>query len=84
MRDWQFPIVGGGGGIWSWLHIEDAATAAVSSAERGGQGVYLTADDRPLPIREWLPGFAEWVKAPPPPHVSVEDALKTEGGEDAV
>jgi nucleoside-diphosphate-sugar epimerase len=79
----RFPIVGNGEGVWSWLHIEDAAIATVSAAERGNPGVYLIADDRPLAVREWLPAFAEWLGGPPPPHVSVEDALKT-SGEDAV
>jgi nucleoside-diphosphate-sugar epimerase len=40
--------------------------------------------DEPLPVREWLPAFAKWLNAPPPPQISVDDALKTEGGADAV
>lgn len=80
----QFPIIGNGEGVWSWLHIEDAAIATTAAAEQGNPGIYLIANDRPLAIREWLPAFAQWVKAPPPPHVSVEEALKEDGGEDAV
>jgi nucleoside-diphosphate-sugar epimerase len=83
VRERQFPIVGNGDGVASWLHIEDAAIATVAAAERGNPGVYLIADDRPLPAREWLPAFARWVDAPPPPRVSVEDALRA-GGADAV
>lgn len=83
VRRQQFPIVGGGDGVWSWLHVDDAAFATASAAERGRPGVYLIADDRPLAVREWLPAFARWLKAPPPPRVSNQDALAA-GGEDAV
>jgi len=84
VRQQQFPIVGDGEGVWSWLHIEDAAIATVAAAERGNAGIYLIANDQPLPVREWLPAFAQWVNAPPPPQISVVDALKTDGGADAV
>ncbi|HEY0726810.1 MAG TPA: NAD(P)-dependent oxidoreductase [Pyrinomonadaceae bacterium] len=83
VRQQQFPIVGDGEGVWSWLHIDDAAIATVAAAERGNPGIYLIANDQPLAVREWLPAFARWVDAPPPPRISVEDALKT-GGADAV
>jgi nucleoside-diphosphate-sugar epimerase len=83
VRKQQFPIVGNGDGVWSWLHIEDAALATVAAAERGNPGIYLIADDQPLPVREWLPAFARCMNAPPPPQISVEDALKA-GGADAV
>lgn len=84
VREQQFPIVGNGVGVWSWLHIEDAAIATVSAAERGNPGIYLIANDQPLAVNEWLPAFAKWVNAPPPPLISVEDALKSEGGADTV
>ncbi len=84
VRQQQFPIVGNGDGVWSWLHIEDAAIATVAAAEQGNPGVYLIADDRPLAVREWLSAFARWLNAPPPPQISVEDALKKEGGADIV
>ena len=80
----QFPIVGNGEGVWSWLHIEDAALATIAAAEEGNSGIYLITDDQPLPVREWLPAFAQSLNAPPPPQISVEDALKTDGGADAV
>jgi nucleoside-diphosphate-sugar epimerase len=83
VRQQQFPIVGNGDGVWSWLHIEDAAIATVAAAERGTPGIYLIANDRPLAVREWLPAFARWLNAPPPPRKSVEDVLRTTG-EDAV
>jgi nucleoside-diphosphate-sugar epimerase len=84
VRQQQFPIVGNGNGVWSWLHIEDAAIATVAAAEQGNPGVYLIVDDQPLAVREWLPAFARSLNAPPPPRVSVEDALKMEGGADSV
>jgi 2-alkyl-3-oxoalkanoate reductase len=84
VRQQQFPIVGNGEGVWSWLHIEDAASATVAAAERGDPGIYLIANDQPLAVREWLPAFAQWLSAPPPPQVSVEEALKASGGADAV
>ncbi|HWS87681.1 MAG TPA: NAD(P)-dependent oxidoreductase [Pyrinomonadaceae bacterium] len=83
VRQRQFPVIGEGEGVASWLHIEDAAVATAAAAERGNPGIYLIANDQPLPAREWLPAFARWVDAPPPPHVSVEEALKA-GGADAV
>ena len=84
VRQRQFPIVGNGEGMWSWLHIEDAALATIAAAERGNPGVYLIADDQPSALREWLPAFARWLNAPPPPQASLEDALKSDGGPDAV
>src|SRR5262245_56791069 len=83
VRQQKFPIVGNGEGIWSWLHIEDAAIATVAAAEQGNPGIYLVANDHPLAVREWLPAFAQWLNAPPPPRISV-DALKASGGADAV
>ncbi len=77
----QFPIVGSGEGVWSWLHIGDAAIVTAAAAEQGSPGVYLIANDQPLPLREWLPAFAQWLKAPPPPHISSEDALIASGAD---
>jgi nucleoside-diphosphate-sugar epimerase len=83
VRQRQFPIIGDGEGVASWLHIEDAAVATAAAAEQGNPGIYLIANDQPLAAREWLPAFARWVDAPPPPQVSIEDALKA-GGADAI
>ena len=82
VRQQQFPIIGNGEGVWSWLHIEDAALATIAAGEQGNPGIYLIADDQPLAVREWLPAFARWLNAPPPPQISVEDAK--DGGADAV
>ena len=83
VRQQQFPIVGNGAGVWSWVHVEDAAAATVAAVERGNPGIYLITDDQPLAAQVWLPAYARSLKAPPPPHVSVEDVLSG-GGADAV
>jgi nucleoside-diphosphate-sugar epimerase len=83
VREQQFLIIGSGEGVWSWLHIEDAAIATANAAVQGNPGVYLIANDQPLAVRQWLPAFAEWLNAPQPPQISTEDALKA-GGADAV
>jgi nucleoside-diphosphate-sugar epimerase len=59
------PIVGAGGGMFSFLSVEDAASAAVAALGRG-RGVYNVADDEPAPAREWIPVFCDAVGAPPP------------------
>jgi len=55
VRQQQFPVIGNGEGVWSWLHIADAAIATIAAAERGNPGIYVIADDKPLALREWLP-----------------------------
>jgi nucleoside-diphosphate-sugar epimerase len=67
----RFPVVGDGGGIWSWLHVEDAAAATLAAIEHGAPGVYNVVDDEPAPVREWLPVLAEAMGAPPPRHAPV-------------
>ncbi|MEH2332775.1 NAD-dependent epimerase/dehydratase family protein [Nostoc sp.] len=79
VRQQQFPIVGNGEGVWSWVHIEDVAIATVAAVEQGNPGIYLITGDRPLEVREWLPAFARWLNAPPPPQISVEEALRLGG-----
>jgi nucleoside-diphosphate-sugar epimerase len=58
IRKRQFPIIGDGGGIWSYVHIEDAASATVAAVDNGGPGIYNVVDDEPAPVREWLPALA--------------------------
>jgi nucleoside-diphosphate-sugar epimerase len=65
----RFPVIGDGGGVWSWTHVDDAAAATVAALQRGGSGVYNITDDEPAPVVEWLPGLAEAVGAPPPMRV---------------
>jgi nucleoside-diphosphate-sugar epimerase len=66
VRARKFPLVGSGAGIWSFVHIEDAATATVAAVERRGTGVYNVVDDDPAPVSEWLPALAAAVGAKPP------------------
>ncbi|NJO42476.1 MAG: NAD(P)-dependent oxidoreductase [Cyanobacteria bacterium RU_5_0] len=81
VRQQQFPMIGKGEGVWSWIHVEDAAIATVAAVERENPGVYLITDDQPLQVREWLPAYAQWLNAPPPPIVSVEAALEVAGAD---
>ena len=62
----RLPIVGGGTGVWSHLHVEDAAQATVLATEIGAPGVYNVVDDDPAPVSEWLPYLAEVIGARPP------------------
>jgi nucleoside-diphosphate-sugar epimerase len=71
VRKRKMPIVGSGAGIWSWIHIEDAASATVAALERGGPGVYNIVDDEPAPIADWLPYLAETIGAKSPRRVPV-------------
>ncbi len=65
----KFPLVGDAGGVWSFTHLDDAATAAIVAAEQGGSGVYNVVDDDPAPTAVWLPALAEAVGAKPPRRV---------------
>jgi nucleoside-diphosphate-sugar epimerase len=69
IRKRRFPIVGGGGGVWSHVHIEDAAAATAVAVERGERGIYNVVDDDPAPVREWLPELARALGAKPPRRV---------------
>lgn len=66
VRKRRVPIVGGGTGIWSFCHIDDAATATFAAATRGAAGIYNIVDDEPAPVSEWLPELARAVGAKPP------------------
>src|SRR3954447_24021530 len=69
VRKRQFPIVGDGGGISSFIHLDDAAAATVLAVEQYRPGIYNVVDDDPAPIREWLPVLADVLGAKPPRHV---------------
>jgi nucleoside-diphosphate-sugar epimerase len=71
VRRRRFPIVGDGGGVWSFIHVADAARATLAAAERGEPGLYNITDDEPAPVAEWLPGLARIIGAPPPRHAPV-------------
>jgi 2-alkyl-3-oxoalkanoate reductase len=66
VRKRQYPIVGDGGGITSWIHLEDAAAATVLALKHDGPAIYSIVDDEPAPVREWLPVLAEALGAKPP------------------
>jgi nucleoside-diphosphate-sugar epimerase len=71
VRNRRLPIVGDGGGVWSFVHLDDAAAATVLALERRAQGVYNVVDDDPAPVREWLPVLARTIGAKPPRRVPV-------------
>jgi nucleoside-diphosphate-sugar epimerase len=71
VRERKVPIVGGGEGVWSLIHVADAAGATVLALERGGTGLYNVADDEPAPVREVLPAMAEALGARPPRKVPI-------------
>jgi 2-alkyl-3-oxoalkanoate reductase len=66
VRKCQYPIVGDGGGILSFVHLDDAAAATVLALEQGAAGIYNIVDDEPAPVREWLPALASALGAKPP------------------
>jgi nucleoside-diphosphate-sugar epimerase len=66
VRKRKFPVVGDGRGIWSFVHIADAAEATVAAVERGERGIYNVVDDEPAPVAEWLPALAQKLGAPKP------------------
>jgi len=76
----QFPIIGQGEGIWSFVHIDDAAKAAVL-ALKCPPGVYNIVNDQPLALNEWLPAFASFLKAPQPLKITEEAGLQQKGAD---
>ncbi|WP_448005207.1 NAD-dependent epimerase/dehydratase family protein [Agromyces bauzanensis] len=62
----KLPLVGGGTGVWSFCHVEDAASATAIAVTRGAPGIYNIVDDDPAPVAEWLPELARIVGAKPP------------------
>lgn len=69
VRRRRYPIVGRGSGIWSFLHVKDAAAATASLAESRAEGIFNIVDDDPAPMRDWLPIYARTLVAPPPRRV---------------
>jgi len=82
VRRQETPVIGRGDGVWSFVHIEDAARATVAALS-APPGIYNVVDDDPAPVGRWLPAFARWVGAPPPPQMSESEA-RAAVGEDAV
>jgi nucleoside-diphosphate-sugar epimerase len=58
VRKRKFPLVGNGGGVWSFIHIADAADATAAAVDHGTRGIYNVVDDDPAPVAEWLPALA--------------------------
>ncbi|MGH3342585.1 MAG: NAD-dependent epimerase/dehydratase family protein [Carbonactinosporaceae bacterium] len=65
----QLPIVGGGRGVWSFVHIGDVAAATVAALDGGAPGLYNITDDEPAPVADWLPELADAIGAKPPRRV---------------
>ncbi len=81
VREQKYPVIGPGAGVYSFIHVEDAAAATVAALE-SGPGVYNIVDDDPSEMKFWLPAFARFVSAPPPPHVTEQEAQAS--GPDAI
>jgi nucleoside-diphosphate-sugar epimerase len=71
LRKRTLPIIGDGAGVWSFVHVADAASAAVAAIQRGAPGPYNIADDEPAPVAIWLPELARTVGAPAPWRIPV-------------
>jgi len=69
VRRRKFPLVGDGGGVWSFIHVADAAEATMAAVEHGSRGVYNIVDDDPAPVAEWLPALAQTLGAKKPMRV---------------
>jgi len=69
VRKRKFPVVGSGTGLWSFVHIDDVATATKAAIESDATGIYNIVDDEPAPVSEWLPYLAATIGAKPPRHV---------------
>jgi 2-alkyl-3-oxoalkanoate reductase len=71
VRRRRLPVVGKGSGVFSFIHVDDAADATVAAVERGAAGVYNVTDDEPAPMTQWVPVFAQAAGAKPPRRVPV-------------
>jgi nucleoside-diphosphate-sugar epimerase len=69
VREGKLPIIGDGGGVWSFIHIADAAEATVAAIEHANRGAYNVVDDDPAPVAEWLPALAQMLGADEPMRV---------------
>jgi nucleoside-diphosphate-sugar epimerase len=69
IRKRRFPLVGDGGGVWSFIHIADAAEATMAAVEHGSRGVYNIVDDDPAPVAEWLPALTRMLSGKKPRRV---------------
>ena len=79
IRERRFPLIGDGGGVWSFVHIADAAEATLAAIERGSRGVYNVVDDDPATVAEWLPALADKLGAEEPMRVQPSVAREFAG-----
>jgi nucleoside-diphosphate-sugar epimerase len=68
-RKRRLPLIGSGAGVWSFIHVDDAAEATLAAIEQGAPGIYNIADDEPAPASTWVPALTDAVGAPSPRHV---------------
>jgi 2-alkyl-3-oxoalkanoate reductase len=80
VRQGHVPVIGKGQGVWSFVHIEDAAAATVAALQCA-PGAYNVVDGDPAPQHVWLPAFARAAGAPEPPRITEEEALATLGAD---
>jgi len=80
VRERQYPIIGSGQGVFSFVHVEDAAAATVAALE-AEPGVYNVVDDDPSDMNIWLPAFAQFLGAPAPRVITKAEALRTAGAD---
>jgi 2-alkyl-3-oxoalkanoate reductase len=78
VRQSQYPVVDPATGVFSFIHVEDAAAATVAALEIR-PGVYNIVDNDPVSLATWLPAFAKFIGAPPPPHISENAVIQTRG-----
>ncbi len=83
-RKRRAPVVGEGTGVFSFVHVDDAASATVAALERGAPGAYNVVDDEPAPLSEWQPAYAQALGAKPPRRVPVWLARLVAGGSAAL
>jgi 2-alkyl-3-oxoalkanoate reductase len=80
VREQQYPVIGSGQGVFSFVHVEDAAVATAAALETD-PGVYNVVDDDPSDMDIWLPAFARFLGAPPPREITEAEALRTAGAD---
>lgn len=80
VRAQAYPVIGSGQGVSSFVHVDDAAAATVAALE-AEPGVYNIVDDNPSELSVWLPAFAQFLGAPPPPHIPEAQALQAAGAD---
>jgi nucleoside-diphosphate-sugar epimerase len=75
----ELPIVGDGGGLYPFVHVDDAVSATLLAVDHGDPGIYNVVGDEPAPAAEWIPYLAELLHAPAPGRVSEDEAVEHVG-----